>query len=116
MANDSSYSGDATLHAESPAMQVAVAHMDSTSSQIRALIKAINGHVTDVMATWQGDASIAFSGAAGHWNEAAVKMDRVLQDMHDGVHASRVGHDTQEDANAQDLLRAGQATFGISPA
>jgi hypothetical protein len=31
------------------------------------------------------------------------------------VHASRVSHDTQEDANVQDLLRAGHATFGISP-
>jgi WXG100 family type VII secretion target len=113
MANESSYSGDATLHAESPAMQVAVAHMDSTSTQIRALIKAINGHVTDVLATWHGDASIAFNGAAGHWNEAAIKMDRVLQDMHDGVHSSRVSHDTQEDANAQALTRAGQVIYGI---
>ncbi len=108
--------GDATLHAESPVMQVAVAHMDSTSSQIKALIKAITGYVNEVSGTWQGDASLAFQGAAGHWNEAAVKMDRVLTDIHDGVFASRVSHDTQEDANAQDLLRAGHTTFGISPA
>lgn len=113
MAHDSSFGGDATLHAESPAMQVAVAHMDSTSSQIRALIKAISTYVNDVAATWHGDASFAFQGAAAHWNEAAVKMDKVLIDMHDGVHASRLSHDTQEEANAQDLLRAGQATFGI---
>ena len=42
-------------------------------------------------------------------------MDRVLQDIHDGVHQSRVGHDTQEEANVSDLTRAGHATFGISP-
>ncbi len=115
MATDSTYGGDATLHAESPVMQVAVAHMDSTSTQIRALIKAISNYVNEVSATWQGDAFFAFQGASMHWNEAAVKMDRVLNDVHDGVHASRVSHDTQEDANVQDLLRAGHATFGISP-
>lgn len=111
-----SFGGGGQLHADNPQLQVAVAHMDSTSSQIRSLMGAINGHVGDVSgAAWAGQANMAFQNAMTNWNDAAVKMDRVLQDIHDGVHMSRVSHDTQEDSNVQDLMRAGHATFGISP-
>jgi WXG100 family type VII secretion target len=108
--------GGGQLHADNPQLAVSVAHMDSTSSQIRSLMQTINGYVSDVSGSaWGGEANTAFVQAMAHWNEAAVKMDKVLQDIHDGVHASRVGHDVQEDANVQDLTRAGHTVFGISP-
>ncbi|NTY62169.1 WXG100 family type VII secretion target [Mycolicibacterium sphagni] len=111
-----SMGGGGQLHADNPQMQVAVAHMDSTSSQIRSLMHSISGYVSDVSGSaWGGEANVAFQNSMTHWNEAAVKMDKVLQDIHDGVFQSRVAHDSQEDANVSDLTRAGHATFGISP-
>ncbi|WP_102145576.1 WXG100 family type VII secretion target [Mycobacterium hubeiense] len=114
--SDSFGGGGGLLHADNPQLAVSVAHMDSTSSQIRSVMGAIDGEVTGVSGSaWGGEANIAFQNAMTQWRDAAVKMDRVLQDIHDGVHMSRVSHDTQEDANVQDLTRAGHTTFGISP-
>lgn len=104
------------LHHETAAMQSAVAHMDSTSSQIRGLMKSISNTVADA-AAWSGDASAAFANSMAQWNDAAVKMDRVLQDIQDGVHGSDTSVNAKEADNAANLARAGAGiSFGLSGA
>src|ERR1700722_16282556 len=96
---DTPFGGGGSLHHETAQMQTAVAHMDSTSSQIRALLHQISNTVGD-SAAWQGDAAGTFNASMANWNDAAVKMDRVLQDIQSGVHGSDVTVNAQESDNA----------------
>ena len=108
-------SGGGHLHADNTQLAAGVSNMDATSADIRALMSAINGYVAEVSGTsWAGEANVAFQSAMTRWHEAAVRMDRVLQDIHDGVHMSKITHETQEDSNVSELTRAGQTTFGIN--
>jgi WXG100 family type VII secretion target len=105
-----------SLHHETAQMQTAVAHMDSTSSQIRALLKSITTTVADSSA-WQGDAAGTFNVSMAQWNDAAIKMDKVLQDIQAGVHGSDVAVNNKEADNVAALQRAGAGiTFGLSQA
>lgn len=109
-------SGGATLHQDTAEMQRAVGHIDSTSSQISGVMHQISNSVADASA-WQGETSTTFVQSMTQWNQAATKMNRVLQEIQEGIHGSDVSVNSQESDSAAAMQRAGGGlTFGMSPA
>lgn len=105
--------GSGTLTQDTAEMRNAVSHIDSTSSQIRGLMSSISTTVSDASA-WQGDTAVAFQQSMSQWHEAATKMDRVLQEIQEGVHGSDVSVNAQESDNVSNMQRVGGAiTFGL---
>lgn len=96
-----------TLSAEHSTLATAVQHIDNTSSAITGEMHNIDNTVTTLMAIWKGDASLQAQQAMAHWQEAATKMNRVLTDIHDGIHGSNQTYQGAEDQNVSSIARAG---------
>lgn len=96
-----------TLQAEHSTLALAVQHIDNTSSAITGEMHNIENTVTTLMAIWKGDASAQATQAMAHWKEAALKMNRVLMDIHDGIHGSNQTYAGAEEQNVSSIARAG---------
>lgn len=96
-----------TLSAEHSTLALAVQHTDNTSTAITGEMRNIDNTVTTLMAIWKGDASAQATQAMAHWQEAATKMNRVLMEIHDGIHGSNQTYQGAEDQNVSSIARAG---------
>ena len=101
-----------TLTQDTAEMRNAVSHIDSTSTQIQGLMGSISNTVAEASA-WQGDTAVTFVQSMTQWNDAATKMNRVLQEIQEGVHGSDVSVNAQEADSASTMQRAGGINFGL---
>lgn len=96
-----------TLQAEHSTLALAVQHIDNTSTAIQGEMRNVENNVATLMAIWKGDASVQATQAMAHWGEAATKMNRVLMEIHDGIHGSNQTYQGAEEQNVSSIARAG---------
>lgn len=69
---------DGTYSVSLLALEGAVIHADETSANITRLLGELDAHVRAKLATWTGDAQLAYTQAKERWDAASQRMPATL--------------------------------------
>ncbi len=83
--------------------------VESTKTEIDGHLSRLEGDLSTIGSSWQGDAATQFQTLMNQWHENAAKVNRALQDLADNLHAtdSSMTHNESETGNSFASLAGG---------
>jgi len=88
-------------------MRSGASSIDSTSSQVDQVGKAVNDTMDDLFTTWRSDAAQVFSGAMGEFNRVCRG---IVEDLHNFAGVVLSSADAYDDDQSQSLQLAQTAS------
>lgn len=102
--------GSGALKADSPVLQTAAGHVDSTNEAISGQLTYVRGVVDQLAgASWQGSAATAFARVMTDWDAAVARLNGALAGIADQLRVNSSNYDAEEDANTAAINRVGSA-------
>ena len=70
------------------ALAQGVSAIESTYNDLQGHFRRLEGDLSTIGSSWQGDASVQFTSLMAQWQENAAKVNQALQDLADNLRAT----------------------------